>query len=111
MVLNKQPMEKLAEKCPKCFGPEVPGKREDEPNYIFCMDGNFQHRRHVEASVEIPGSLKNPSLFVPPEEIDRMRYQMTEEHQESGETNFTVRKFRTYNITHYIFHSAEMRPL
>ncbi|KAH9815918.1 hypothetical protein DFH28DRAFT_1082161 [Melampsora americana] len=35
--------------CPACFGPEVPGKREAEPNVIICLDANFQQRRHISA--------------------------------------------------------------
>ncbi|KAA1077720.1 hypothetical protein PGT21_017763 [Puccinia graminis f. sp. tritici] len=69
-------IDKLAELCPKCFGPTVPGKKEDEPDYIVCMDGNFQHRRHKAASNEII-PLKNPSLFIKPDEVEAMAISMS----------------------------------
>jgi hypothetical protein len=75
-ILQMSTMDKLAELCPKCFGSVVPGKKADEPDYIVCMDGNFQHRRHKAASNEtIP--LKNPSLFINPEEVEAMAISMS----------------------------------
>lgn len=42
----------------------------EEPDYIVCMDGNFQHRRHVAASVPIPGYFpETPELFMPSTEL------------------------------------------
>ncbi|KAA1088555.1 hypothetical protein PGT21_000207 [Puccinia graminis f. sp. tritici] len=52
-LMEMGPMDKLAEICPKCFGPPVTGKKPEEPDYIVCMDGNFQHRRHLAASHEL----------------------------------------------------------
>ncbi|EGG07021.1 uncharacterized protein MELLADRAFT_85893 [Melampsora larici-populina 98AG31] len=49
-ALHLTPIDQLASNCPPCFGPVVPGKRAEEPNYIICLDGNFQHRRHMAAS-------------------------------------------------------------
>ncbi|KAH9810997.1 hypothetical protein DFH28DRAFT_1085190 [Melampsora americana] len=43
-------LQQLAANCPCCFGPWVEGKREAKPDFIVCMDGNFQHCRHKAAS-------------------------------------------------------------
>ncbi|KAA1079510.1 hypothetical protein PGT21_013954 [Puccinia graminis f. sp. tritici] len=75
-LLQMSKIDKLAELCPKCFGPTVPGKKEDEPDYIVCMDGNFQHRRHKAASNEII-PLKTPSLFINPDEVEAMAISMS----------------------------------
>ncbi|KAA1077021.1 hypothetical protein PGTUg99_001080 [Puccinia graminis f. sp. tritici] len=75
-LLQMSKIDKLAELCPKCFGPTVPGKKEDEPDYIVCMDGNFQHRRHKAASNEII-PLKNPSLFIKPDDVEAMAISMS----------------------------------
>ncbi|OAV96048.1 hypothetical protein PTTG_26450 [Puccinia triticina 1-1 BBBD Race 1] len=71
------PMDKLADVCPKCFGPH--------PDYILCMDGNFQHRRHLKASVEIPNCIKTPSIFVTPDEVEKMERCMNKEMDEESE--------------------------
>jgi hypothetical protein len=81
-------MEKMADLCPVCYGPEVPGKKEHEPHFIVCMDGNFQHRRHIQASSEIPEILKTPSLFIDPVEVLEMETYMDQENpsqRENGE--------------------------
>ncbi|KAA1110581.1 hypothetical protein PGT21_026603 [Puccinia graminis f. sp. tritici] len=75
-LLSMNPIDKMADICPPCYGPQVPGTRADEPNYIVCMDGNFQHRRHEAASVEVPGMLKTPSLFIKPDEVAQMELSM-----------------------------------
>ncbi|KAA1138516.1 hypothetical protein PGTUg99_023407 [Puccinia graminis f. sp. tritici] len=75
-LLQMSKIKKLAELCPKCFGPTVPGKKEDEPDYIVCMDGNFQYRRHKAASNEII-PLKTPSLFINPDEVEAMAISMS----------------------------------
>ncbi|KAA1081870.1 hypothetical protein PGTUg99_022205 [Puccinia graminis f. sp. tritici] len=62
-------MDQLAETCPKCFGPSFPGKEAEEPDYIVCMDGNFQHRQHLAASIE-HSNIKTPHLFIKPDEIN-----------------------------------------
>ncbi|KAA1070361.1 hypothetical protein PGT21_009982 [Puccinia graminis f. sp. tritici] len=71
-VMKLDPLGELAYICPKCYGPQVDGKREGEPDYILCMDGNFQHRRHLKASVEHSENIKTPSLFVQPREVSEM---------------------------------------
>ncbi|KAA1129025.1 hypothetical protein PGTUg99_024303 [Puccinia graminis f. sp. tritici] len=75
-LLSMNPIDKMADICPPCYGPQVPGTRADEPNYIVCMDGNFQHRRHEAASVKVPGMLKTPSLFIKPDEVAQMELSM-----------------------------------
>ncbi|EHS64870.1 uncharacterized protein PGTG_22533 [Puccinia graminis f. sp. tritici CRL 75-36-700-3] len=64
-------MDKMSDLCPKCFGPPVPGKKPEEPDYIVCMDGNIQHRRHKASSNEVI-ALKTPSLFVEQEDVQAM---------------------------------------
>ncbi|EGF97999.1 uncharacterized protein MELLADRAFT_84103 [Melampsora larici-populina 98AG31] len=49
-ALKLTSLQQLAANCPCCFGPRVEGKREAKPDFIVCMDGNFQHRRHKAAS-------------------------------------------------------------
>jgi hypothetical protein len=65
-------MDKLADICPNCYGPSVSGKLPHEPNYIVCMDGNFQHRRHLAASNEIAPTTSNHSLFISAQEVQEM---------------------------------------
>jgi hypothetical protein len=69
-------MDHMADICAKCFGPPVVGVQPDEPNYIVCMDGNFQHRRHLAASVENPDHLKTPSCFIKPQKVLEMQLSM-----------------------------------
>ena len=70
------PMEKLADICPRCYGPQVVGKKSDEPDYIVCMDGNFQHHRHLAASAENHAVIKYPSLFIDPHKVSEMEQSM-----------------------------------
>ncbi|POW15349.1 hypothetical protein PSTT_02240 [Puccinia striiformis] len=85
-MLAMGPLDKLADKCPKCYGPLVNGKREDEPHCIVCMDGNFQHRRHLKASVEIPQlKQQSPSLFVEPQQVSDMERKLKQETQASAD--------------------------
>ncbi|KAH9809127.1 hypothetical protein DFH28DRAFT_906642 [Melampsora americana] len=63
--------QQLAANCPRCFGPRVKGKRDAEPDFIVCLDGNFQHRRHKFASAEWREDPKLPSLFLPQDAIDK----------------------------------------
>ncbi|KAI7935276.1 hypothetical protein MJO28_016803 [Puccinia striiformis f. sp. tritici] len=85
-MLAMGPLDKLADKCPKCHGPLVNGKREDEPHCIVCMDGNFQHCRHLKASVEIPQlKQQSPSLFVEPQQVSDMERKLKQETQASAD--------------------------
>lgn len=50
LELDLTPLDKLAENCPRCFGPPVKsGVEPMEPDIIVSVDGNFQHRRHLAA--------------------------------------------------------------
>ncbi|KAH9809789.1 hypothetical protein DFH28DRAFT_904049 [Melampsora americana] len=40
--LSLSPMEKLAANCPRCFGPAGTFGIQKGPQYIVCVDGNFQ---------------------------------------------------------------------
>ncbi|KAH9807979.1 hypothetical protein DFH28DRAFT_1088460 [Melampsora americana] len=63
----------LAANCPKCFGPPVGVTRPEEPDLVICIDGNFQHRRHAAASVEIPGAQPpRPDVFLDPVAVEQM---------------------------------------
>lgn len=44
-----------------------------EPHIVLCVDGNFQHKRHLAAIHEIPGH-KPPAteLFLDPAQVDQM---------------------------------------
>ncbi|KAH9807757.1 hypothetical protein DFH28DRAFT_1088776 [Melampsora americana] len=67
-------ISKLAENCPRCFGPPVRNPDHPlEPDIIVCMDGNFQRRRHITAGTkqaQVP--TKMPTLFLPEEQVNRM---------------------------------------
>ncbi|KAH9808450.1 hypothetical protein DFH28DRAFT_935886 [Melampsora americana] len=70
LSLQLSKLQKMATICPRCFGPGETSKRPNEPDYIVCLDGNFQHKRHAAASCEykeIP--LKYPSLFLTDEQV------------------------------------------
>jgi hypothetical protein len=84
-LLDLSTMDKLAELCPKCFGPPASGKKPDEPDYIVCMDGNFQHRRHKAASHEIV-SVKTPALFINPDDVQQMAVLMNDTRIGGDET-------------------------
>ncbi|EGG11011.1 uncharacterized protein MELLADRAFT_92438 [Melampsora larici-populina 98AG31] len=46
-------LDKVAENCPRCFGPPIPLESPaSEPDIVVCMDGNFQHRRHIAAGTK-----------------------------------------------------------
>ncbi|KAH9808461.1 hypothetical protein DFH28DRAFT_909511 [Melampsora americana] len=64
--------DELGFKCPQCFGPDVDPLPDGEPCHCVCLDGNFQHRRHLAASVELGGVI-TPAMFLPPEEVEKMR--------------------------------------
>ena len=80
LALNE--LEKLASNCPRCFGPGSPDnllnqtatQRKNEPDFIVCFDGNFQHGRHQAASTEHEEiTVSYPSIFLDPEEVDRWK--------------------------------------
>ncbi|KAH9814031.1 hypothetical protein DFH28DRAFT_1083085 [Melampsora americana] len=77
-ILQLSQLEQLASNCPRCFGPPVDKTPDpDEPHIILCVDGNFQHKRHLAASHEIPGhNPEPPELFMDPERVDKMAVAM-----------------------------------
>ncbi|KAH9812018.1 hypothetical protein DFH28DRAFT_899824 [Melampsora americana] len=69
-ALELTTMERLALNCPRCFGPLQDNPDIDEPDYIVCLDGNFQHRRHKLASQEYDEKeVKVPHLFIDPAKV------------------------------------------
>ncbi|EFP91019.2 uncharacterized protein PGTG_17291 [Puccinia graminis f. sp. tritici CRL 75-36-700-3] len=84
-MLEMDPMDKMADICTKCYGPCVSGKKPNEPDYIVCMYGNFQHQRHLAASHKISQSSQHKTLFISPEEVKDMEDRMnTVNHQAEG---------------------------
>ncbi|KAH9823851.1 hypothetical protein DFH28DRAFT_921373 [Melampsora americana] len=76
--LQLDALGRLAANCPRCFGPPVGVTQAEEPDIIVCQDGNFQHKRHAAASVEIPGYHPEVSeLFAPPAEVEDMANELT----------------------------------
>ncbi|KAH9807999.1 hypothetical protein DFH28DRAFT_911671 [Melampsora americana] len=72
LALDLSEMDKLASNCPRCFGPFQDNNEQDEPDYIICFDGNFQHRRHKAASNESDKRKpKYPPLFMEPAKVDK----------------------------------------
>ncbi|KAH9812856.1 hypothetical protein DFH28DRAFT_1129636 [Melampsora americana] len=70
--LNLTPLQQLSSNCPRCFGPAGSSGINKGPQYIVCVDGNFQQRRHEKASRdfdEIRNSI--PSLFMLAEDVSR----------------------------------------
>lgn len=63
--------DELAFKCPQCFGPGVGELPNGAACHIVCVDGNFQHRRHLAASIE-RGGIVTPFMFLPPEDVEEM---------------------------------------
>ncbi|KAH9820113.1 hypothetical protein DFH28DRAFT_1121923 [Melampsora americana] len=69
-ALKLTALDELADNCPSCFGPKVPGLRDGEPDLIICLDANFQQRRHLAASAAWRGDTGIlPSLFIPPADV------------------------------------------
>lgn len=60
--------ERLAASCPACFGPrddeaeKSQGKKPDDYDIIFCVDGNFQHSRNSNAKYNFIDDV--PSIFL-----------------------------------------------
>ena len=77
-LLHNNDNDCLADICPQCFGPSDSNPIDTEPDFIVCMDGNFQHRRHILASVE-PRNITYgiPSLFLDPSTIENMETRLS----------------------------------
>ncbi|KAH9808529.1 hypothetical protein DFH28DRAFT_909166 [Melampsora americana] len=74
-LLKMNELDRLAANCPRCFGPPAPEANTEasEPDIVCCCDGNFQQRRHLAASVPIPGfNPAPPELFLEPEKVETM---------------------------------------
>ncbi|KAH9808041.1 hypothetical protein DFH28DRAFT_911528 [Melampsora americana] len=76
-ALKLSALDELANNCPSCFGPKIPGSRDAEPDLVVCLDANFQQRRHLAASAAWRGDTGVlPSLFISPADVkvwkDRM---------------------------------------
>ncbi|EGG13206.1 uncharacterized protein MELLADRAFT_86753 [Melampsora larici-populina 98AG31] len=64
--------DKLGANCPRCFGGNEYSKEETEPDYVNCIDGNFQQRRHKSSSVEVSEiPIRYPNLFLHPNEVNK----------------------------------------
>ncbi|KAH9822578.1 hypothetical protein DFH28DRAFT_1078758 [Melampsora americana] len=48
--LNLTPLQQLSSNCPRCFGPAGSSGINKGPQYIVCVDRNFQQRRHEKAT-------------------------------------------------------------
>ncbi|KAH9810783.1 hypothetical protein DFH28DRAFT_932317 [Melampsora americana] len=77
-ALNLTPLEQLAANCPRCFGPSGECGIQKGPQYIVCVDGNFQQRRHEKASRNFEEiSLSVPSIFIPAAKLAEWEPQAT----------------------------------
>jgi hypothetical protein len=75
--LALSPREKLAENCPRCFGPSVRSLIAGEPDLVVCLDGNFQHRRHLVAGQKAAKTATAmPMGFLPEAQVTRMEQRL-----------------------------------
>ncbi|KAL8276784.1 hypothetical protein RQP46_010840 [Phenoliferia psychrophenolica] len=72
--LDESPLQKLASKCPACFGPRhsETDKRAGEADFNVCCDGNFQHKRYSHAS-RYDYRDSRPPIFLPAAKVEAMR--------------------------------------
>ncbi|KAH9809131.1 hypothetical protein DFH28DRAFT_906578 [Melampsora americana] len=71
-AMNLLKKETLGANCPRCFGANEYSKEENEPDYVVCIDGNFQQRRHKSASVEVSEiPIRYPNLFLHANEVEK----------------------------------------
>ncbi|EGF97133.1 uncharacterized protein MELLADRAFT_87766 [Melampsora larici-populina 98AG31] len=73
-ALNLTPLDKVASNCPRCFGPPLLLEAAQlEPDVVVCMDGNFQHRRHIAAGTKAARkTTQMPPLFLPDDQVNQM---------------------------------------
>ncbi|KAH9817363.1 hypothetical protein DFH28DRAFT_1124762 [Melampsora americana] len=70
--LSLTPLELLASNCPRCFGPAGASGIQKGPQFVVCVDGNFQQRCHESASKNIEEiELLTPSLFMHSNDVAR----------------------------------------
>ena len=76
-------LQRLADICPRCFGPLQENGEPDEADYVVCCDGNFQHRRHKAASNESEEKeVLIPSLFIHPDKVAKWDPGLSKQEQE-----------------------------
>ncbi|POW14462.1 hypothetical protein PSTT_02887 [Puccinia striiformis] len=65
--LRLSPIDKWANKCPRCFGPIQNEVKQNpaEPDVNLNMDGNFQQRHYCHASKDCPRNDQYPALLPP----------------------------------------------
>ncbi|KAH9818794.1 hypothetical protein DFH28DRAFT_887751 [Melampsora americana] len=63
--LQLTPLEQLAANCPRCFGPPGASSIQKGPQYVVCVDGNFQQRRQESATEWEPRGQANRHIEVP----------------------------------------------
>jgi len=98
--MRLSPIEKLSTNCPRCFGHHNESKKANEPDYIVCIDGNFQQRRHKEASVEISQiEVQYPNLFLTPNQVQKW------ENRNGVSSNNSLVRFPLLSM-HHILHLA-----
>lgn len=103
-VLKLSALEKLAANCPACFAPPVVPNNSNEPDMVVCIDGNFQHKRHMAAGRPIPGlQLQIPELFLTPDQVETMRLQtgLTRQGSSSAANALVVSKLYEFGIKSY----------
>ncbi|KAH9819534.1 hypothetical protein DFH28DRAFT_1093566 [Melampsora americana] len=71
-AMNLSKKEKLGTNCPRSFADNAYTKKDGEPDYVVCIDGNFQQRRHKSASVEVSEiEIRYPKLFLHPNQVNK----------------------------------------
>lgn len=92
VVLGMGPVEQLAATCPPCLGPTVGITSPAVPDIVVCLDGNFQQRRHMAASVKIDGrTLETPELFLDPKRVEQMANEIRPKQKAAGDDEQVVR--------------------
>jgi hypothetical protein len=122
-VLQFEPHDILAaESCPACFGPRPPNAQ-DYPDstrdkLIVCLDGNFQHRHHANASHDYR-PLQTPRIFLKADEFEDMKIAIRNKEIELSpptKVNFALLLFicrlldsftkRLFNSSKFGYHQA-----
>ncbi|WAR62145.1 hypothetical protein PtB15_14B239 [Puccinia triticina] len=69
--LQLTPLDKWANKCPRCFGPQHNEIKTnpDESDFMIALDGNFQQRHYADASKDDPREDQYPESFILPSKI------------------------------------------
>lgn len=96
--LHLTPQDKLAENCPRCFGPPIQsGIIAEEPDIIVCLDGNFQHRRHLAAGQKARlNHIAMPTLFLSEEKVNSMKTRIEGKDEEDFVSHSSSSDFQTF---------------